>query len=144
VKIVDARSDDLPLWVAAKTPSGRPIASDEQPGESELEGRREPFQDQPEDGPVLDVRVAEIALDESAQVRPELDQERLVQPERMADAVDILGRGPDACDHPSRVGREDEGHEEGEDRDREQDDHRPAEPAQDVGTHSRSRSGSGG
>ena len=88
--------------------------------------------------------MAEIALDEAAQVRPELDQEWLVQPERVADAVDILGRGPDAGDHPGRVGREDEGDEEGEDRDREQDDDRPAEPAQDVGAHSRSRSGSGG
>ena len=56
MKIVDARSDDLPLWVAAKTPSGRPIASaTNNPASGELEGRREPFQDQPEDGPVLDV-----------------------------------------------------------------------------------------
>ena len=42
----------------------------EEAGQGELEGRREPFEHEPEDGPVLDVRVPEVALHEAGRYAP--------------------------------------------------------------------------
>ncbi len=81
----------------------------------------------------------EVAAEQATEILPELGQEWLVQPERVADPIDILRRGPNARDHPGRIRREDEGHEEGNDSDREQHDDRPADAADDVRSHSRSR-----
>ena len=60
------------------------------PGQRQLERRRKALEHEAEHRPVLDVRLSEIALDDPSEVARELDEEWLVQPERMPDPGDVL------------------------------------------------------
>ena len=83
----------------------------------------------------LNVGAAEIAANEPVEVTPELQGQRQVEPELMADAGDHLGVGAAPGDEGGGIGREVMQQQEGDDRDAEQHGERLQEPLGEQGRH---------
>ena len=84
-------------------------------------------------------RLAEIEPQHAAEPAHELDRQRVVQPELIAQPRDVLGRGAVAQDHRRRIARRQMDQREDDDADDDQHRHQHHQPAQDVGGHGTSR-----
>ena len=104
-------------------------------GQHQRQGRRQAFQDQPEDRPVVAVGVAEVELHDVPQIVAELDRQRLVEPVLLAQLGNVFGvRGARlARHHVDGVARREVQQREVEDDDPEDDrDHLQEAPPDDT------------
>ncbi len=72
--------------------------------ESQLDGRPGVLQQDARHRPVLLERLAEIPVERAPEEAPEPDRERIVQPQLLAQDLDVLGRGPEVRhEHRRRI-----------------------------------------
>ncbi len=105
------------------------------PAKHQCQRRRQAGGNQRPDIGLLRIGAAEIAVQQIAEIGAELDQQRLVEAELMADVGDRLGRSAAAGDHAGRIGRKGVEQHEGDGRYAEQDESRLRQPAQHEGRH---------
>ena len=89
---------------------------DDQGRRRQGQGRLDPQQDQLRDVLLEEVGLAEIALEEVADPDAELDQQRLVQAEGLADLGDLFRRAVVTGEHRRRIAGRQPQHQEHEDR----------------------------
>ena len=109
----DGERHDGPVDQRAAAPGGEGPQGDaerhrpEQAGEHQFDGRPEGERDLVDHGTVGDHRPAEVELQHAAEITAELDPERLVEAELLADRVDFGLGGGRAGDDDCRIRRHD-------------------------------------
>ena len=108
---------------------------DDERQQSQRHSRLHALSDQRGHRQIGENRRAEVAVQQPPDPAAELHQERLVQTELRADALDVVGGRNVTGDNRGRIARRQEQQREHEQRDHRHDDQRRAEPAQNIDDH---------